>query len=147
MLDAARNIANAVLGEGLRRLDLMREAQAYQAARKMSRGEPRSRARKARATEFKRLFEAFGFTGHGLQKFAQACRDNCWIKDHSPGHVAHGNDLAAAQREFESHDSQGIPAYGSTGRRASANPRRLSNLRVAARKSPPHLSSGWHRSI
>jgi putative transposase len=26
MLDAARNIANAVLGEGLRRLDLMRES-------------------------------------------------------------------------------------------------------------------------
>jgi putative transposase len=60
MLDAARNIANAVLGEGLRRLDLMRESKAYQAARKMSRGEPRSPARKARATEFERLFEAFG---------------------------------------------------------------------------------------
>jgi hypothetical protein len=29
MLDAARNIANAVLGEGLRRLDLMRESKAY----------------------------------------------------------------------------------------------------------------------
>jgi hypothetical protein len=40
MLDAARNIANAVLGEGLRRLDLMRESKAYQAARKMSPGEP-----------------------------------------------------------------------------------------------------------
>jgi putative transposase len=71
MLDAARNIANVVLGEGVRRLDLMRESKAYQAARKMSRGEPRSPARKARATEFKRLFEALGFTGHGLQKFAQ----------------------------------------------------------------------------
>jgi putative transposase len=71
MPDAARNIANAVLGEGLRRLDLVRESKADQAAGKMSRGEPRSRARKARATEFKRLFEAFGFTGH-LQKFAQA---------------------------------------------------------------------------
>jgi putative transposase len=77
MLDAARNIANAVHGEGLRRLDLMRESKAHQAARKMSRGEPRSPARTARAAEFKRLSEAFGFTGHGLQKFAQACRDNC----------------------------------------------------------------------
>jgi hypothetical protein len=58
--------ANAVLGEGLRRLALMRESKADQAARKMSRGEPRSPARKTRATAFKRLFEAFGFTGHGL---------------------------------------------------------------------------------
>jgi hypothetical protein len=92
MLDAARNIGDAVLGEGLRRLDLMRESKAYQPARKMSRGEPRSPARNARATEFKRLFEAFGFTGHGLQKFAQACRDNCWIKDHLPGE-RHRTDL------------------------------------------------------
>jgi hypothetical protein len=67
-----------------------------EAARKMSRGEPRSPARKARATEFKRLFEAFGFTGHRLQKFAQACRDNCWIKDLLPGHVAQ----TAATRAF-----------------------------------------------
>jgi hypothetical protein len=29
MLDAGRNIGNAVLGEGLRRLDLMRESGAY----------------------------------------------------------------------------------------------------------------------
>jgi hypothetical protein len=41
-------------------------------------------------------FEAFGFTGHGLHKFAQACRDNCWIKDHLPGHVAQ----TAATRAF-----------------------------------------------
>jgi hypothetical protein len=34
MLDAARNIGNAVLGEGPRRLDLMRESKAYQAARR-----------------------------------------------------------------------------------------------------------------
>jgi putative transposase len=79
MLDAARNIANAVLGEGLRRLDLMRESKAYQAARKMSRGEPRSPARKARASEFKRLFEAFGFTGMASRSSLRACRDNCWI--------------------------------------------------------------------
>jgi hypothetical protein len=44
ILDAGRNIGNAVLGEGLRRLDLMRELRAYRAARKMSRGEPRSPA-------------------------------------------------------------------------------------------------------
>jgi hypothetical protein len=88
ILDAARNIGNAVLGEGLRRLDLMRESRSYRAARRMPRGVPRCAERKARASEFERLFEAFGLTGHALQKFAQACRDNCWIKDHLPGHVA-----------------------------------------------------------
>jgi hypothetical protein len=42
ILDAGRNIGNAVLGEGLRRFDLMRESRAYRAARKMSRGDPPS---------------------------------------------------------------------------------------------------------
>jgi putative transposase len=41
MLDAARNIANAVLGEGLRRLHPMRESKAYQAARKTGTQAPR----------------------------------------------------------------------------------------------------------
>jgi hypothetical protein len=63
ILDAGRNIGNAVLGEGLRRLDLMRESRAYRAARKMSRGEPRSPESKARANEFKRRFEALDLPG------------------------------------------------------------------------------------
>jgi hypothetical protein len=57
---------------------------------------PRSPERKARANEFKRLFEAFGFTGHALQKLAQERRDKCWIRDHLPGHVAQ----TAATRAF-----------------------------------------------
>lgn len=95
-LDAARNIGNAVLSEGLRRLDLMREGKAYKAARRMPRGAPRSPERKARAQEFKRLFEAFGVTGHSLQRFAQQCRNACWIKDHLPGHACQ----TAANRAF-----------------------------------------------
>jgi hypothetical protein len=59
MLDAARNIGNAVLGEGLRRLDLMRKSKAYQAARKMSRGEPRSPARKARKKPLRQRYHQF----------------------------------------------------------------------------------------
>jgi putative transposase len=95
ILDAGRNAGNAVLGERLRRLDLMRKSRAYRAARKMSRGEPRPE-RKRRANEFKRLFEAFGFTGHALHKFAQGCRDKCWVRDHLPGHVGQ----TAATRAF-----------------------------------------------
>jgi hypothetical protein len=42
----------------------------------MSRGEPRSRARKARATEFKRLLEAFGWVG---QFWYAMCADGCQV--------------------------------------------------------------------
>jgi hypothetical protein len=87
----------------LHRLDLMREWRAYRAARKMSRGEPRSPERKARANEFERLFVAFGFTGHAL-KLAQGCRDKCWIRDYLPGHVAQTaatrNKISAAGGEL-----------------------------------------------
>jgi hypothetical protein len=113
ILDAGRNIGNAVLGEGLHRLDLMGESRAYRAARKMSRGEPRSPERKAGANEFKRLFEAFGFTGHALQKFAQGCRDKCWIRDHLPGHVPKRRPRGPLMRSCNMHlASVGAPSSG-----------------------------------
>jgi putative transposase len=95
MLDAARTIYNASLGEGLRRLDRMRQSKAYQAARKVPRGAPQSPERKARAEEFKRLWDAFGVTSGSLQKFAQECRANCWIGDHLPGHCCQTAALRA----------------------------------------------------
>jgi hypothetical protein len=82
ILDTGRNIGNAVHGEGRR----IRESRTYRAARKMSRGEPRSPEHKAGANEFKPLFDAFGLTGHALQEFGQECRDS-WIRDQGPGHV------------------------------------------------------------
>jgi hypothetical protein len=94
-LDAARNIYNAALGEGLRRLDLMRQSKAYQAARTMPKGQPKSAQRKARAAALRHCHEAFDFTGYGLQLFAQQCRDRCWIKDHLPGHVCQTASLRA----------------------------------------------------
>jgi hypothetical protein len=42
-------------------------------------------------------------------KFAQACRDNCWIKDHLPGHVAQ----TAATRAFNALRQY---AFGKRGR-------------------------------
>jgi putative transposase len=86
MLDAARNIGNAALGEGLRCLDLMRESKAYQAA-KCRQGQ-RAPQNASPGQPSSRLFEAFGVSGHNLQKFAKECRDNCWIKDHLAGHCA-----------------------------------------------------------
>jgi hypothetical protein len=136
ILDAGRNIGNAVLGEGLCRLDLMRESRAYRAARKMSRGEPRSPERKARANEFKRLFEGFGFTGHALQKFAQGCRDKCWIRDHLPGHVAQ----TAATRAFTP-VREGLEGCGSVP--ASG----VERIRTCEREGLcPSSRHSWHQS-
>jgi len=81
-LDAARNIYNACLAEALRRLDCMRESKAWQAARKLPKGPPGSEERKARAKAFKEISAAYGFTSGDIQRFAQQCRDPCWIKDH-----------------------------------------------------------------
>ena len=81
-LDAARNIYNACLGEALHRRDRMRESKAWRAARKLSKGPPGCEARKARAKAFKEISAAYGFTSGDIQRFAQQCRDPCWIKDH-----------------------------------------------------------------
>jgi putative transposase len=74
-LDAARQIYNAALGESLRRLGLMRESRAWQAAREMPKG-------KARNEAFKELRRRFGFSFYDLKPFTAACRNNCWIGDH-----------------------------------------------------------------
>src|SRR5262252_10948174 len=70
-LDAARNIYNACLGEALRRGDCMREAKAWQAARKRPKGPPGSQERQARAKAFKEICAAYGFTSGDIQRFAQ----------------------------------------------------------------------------
>ena len=74
-LDAGRNIYNAALGEALRRLNLMRESKAYQAARAMPKG-------KDRAAAYRDLRRRFGFSFYDLKPFTAACRNNCWIQDH-----------------------------------------------------------------
>src|SRR5215472_3352048 len=73
-LNAARNIDNACRGEGLRRLELMRQSKAWQAARKLPRGQPGSEERKGRAQAFKAICVAYGFTRAHIQRFAQRCR-------------------------------------------------------------------------
>ena len=74
-LDAARNIYNAALGEALRRLDLMRQSRASQAARAMPKGKDRTDA-------FRAMARQFGFSRIDLNKFTKTCRNGCWIKDH-----------------------------------------------------------------
>src|SRR5215472_5102892 len=73
----------------------MRESKAWQAARKLPKGPPGSEERKARAKAFKEISAAYGFTSGDIQRFAQQCRDACWIKDHLGGHDTQTTSLRA----------------------------------------------------
>jgi len=91
ILRAAQNIYNAVLGEALTRLDLMRASAAFQTARAMPKG-------KARSEAFERVRRQFGFTKSGMEVFARECAaGSVWIKAHLPGHCIQ----TAATRAFK----------------------------------------------
>jgi hypothetical protein len=91
-LDAARQLENAVLGECLRRLDLMRESKAWQSARKM----PKASVERRQA--FKAVIEDFDFKSSMADRFAIACKNACWIADHMSSNEAQ----KAALRAFQS---------------------------------------------
>jgi hypothetical protein len=74
-LNAAQNLYNACLGEALRRLDLMRESKAYQAARKLSKSKERSGA-------FSACRDIHKFNEYDLHAFAAKTKNACWIGDH-----------------------------------------------------------------
>ena len=99
-LDAARNVYNASLGEALRRLDLMRESLDWQRARAMAatlgsnaKGKPipnKERSELFHATQIR-----FGFAAASIQKFAETCRDCCWIGEHLGSHDTQTTSLRA----------------------------------------------------
>jgi len=70
--EAARRINNAVLGDGLKTLALMRESKVWAAAKAMPKGEPKSAVRNARNEAFKACNQYFGFTEYALQALATA---------------------------------------------------------------------------
>ncbi|OCB02812.1 hypothetical protein BBC27_11360 [Acidithiobacillus ferrivorans] len=80
--EAGRQLYNAVLGEALRRLDLMKQSRAWAAARKMPQGAPNSPEQKARAAEFSLITQTLGFTDYDIQAHATKCKNACWIGDH-----------------------------------------------------------------
>jgi len=105
-LDAARQIYNACLGESLRRLDLMRESKAWQAAQAMPKhsaqaiNKSKNKAQlkadnKARADAFKAVEDKFEFNSCSIQKFGEQCRDECWIGDHLVSHDTQTTTLRA----------------------------------------------------
>jgi hypothetical protein len=93
-LDAARNLYNACLGESLRRLDLMRQSKAWQAARALP-VQVDGKPNKERRESFHIVQADFEFSAFSLQKFGQTCRDECWIGDHLGSHDAQTTILRA----------------------------------------------------
>src|SRR5690348_6474819 len=75
-LEAARQLYNAILSEGQRRLRRMRADPAWQAARAIPRTKP-----KARARAFGALRQQYGFSDYALHEAVKGL--NCsWIADH-----------------------------------------------------------------
>ena len=89
-LDAARQIFNAVLGESMRVLDLMRESRDWRRARAMPKGCERTDL-------FKAVIERFDFKSSMADRFAIACKNACWIGDH----LSSNETQKAALRAFQ----------------------------------------------
>ncbi len=79
--EAARQLYNALLGEALRRLRLLQQSRAHQAARKLPRGEKDSPQQKERAIAFAKARRAVGFTESALSRYATTIHAS-WIGDH-----------------------------------------------------------------
>lgn len=75
-MEAHRQLYNAVLGEALTRLRQMRQDSAFGRACDMRKGKERTAA-------FKALNEKYALTSPAMEKFAQSCRDQCYIRDHA----------------------------------------------------------------
>jgi transposase len=101
-LEAARNLYNACLRESLRRLDLMRQSKAYQAARTTAKG-------KTRAAAFNASRKRYVFSEYDIHPFASKVCKACWIGDHIDAFTIQ----KIASRAF---DAVGTYALGKRGR-------------------------------
>ena len=73
-LEAARQVYNACLGESLKRLGLLRQSKAYQVARRLPKGKPRSEA-------FRKANSAVGFREYDLHAYARQF-NHSWLGEH-----------------------------------------------------------------
>jgi hypothetical protein len=80
-LEAARQVYNACLGESFKRLGLLRQSKAYQAAGKMDRGQKGSPQAKVRSRAFRKANGAVGFREYDLHAYA-AQFNHCWLGEH-----------------------------------------------------------------
>jgi transposase len=77
-LEAARQVYNGCLGESLRRLALLRQSRAYQAARKLPKGPRKARARNL---AFREANAVVDFREYNLHAYA-AQFNHCWLGEH-----------------------------------------------------------------
>ena len=147
-LDAARHIFNACLGESLRRLELMRQSKDWHAARLMpktigvnDKGKPVPN--KARAELFKRTQARFEFASASIQKFAEKCRDACWIGYHLGSHDTQTTSLRAfrAVQQY-AFGRRGRPRYKSYNRYTSIEGKADAVIRYRAEPIPAVHWSG-----
>lgn len=107
--EAARQLYNACLGEALRRLDRMRESEAWQAAKQIPKDQ-----KKARREAFEAAKKAFGFTGNAIESYGTTCKNACWIGDHLDAHTAQKVALRAFEAVEEYHfGKRGRPRFKS----------------------------------
>lgn len=108
--EAGRRIFNATLGDALKRLDLMRESKAYQAARALPKGRTRTDA-------FKACNERFGFTEYALQAVATGHKNNGGFAERLGAHETQkiGSRVFAAVREY-AFGKRGRPRFKGMGR-------------------------------
>lgn len=135
-LDAARQVYNACLGEALRRLDRMRESKAWQAARAL----PKTVGQKpnpARSAAFRAVEGRFEFGAASLQRFAESCRDACWIGDHLGSHDTQTTSLRAF-RAVRAHalGKRGRPRFKRAGGLTSIEGKEDAVLRYRAAPVP-----------
>jgi putative transposase len=122
--EAARQVYNACLGEGLRRLDLMRQSKAWAAARKMPQGDSKSkdklkkRQAKARSKAFNECWRSFDLPGKfSLQPFAQQF-NRCWLGDHLGSQMikAISSKAYVWVKEYAFDPERGRPRFKAHGR-------------------------------
>ena len=92
-------VGNACLTEALKRLDLMRDSRAYQAARNLPKGKKGSPESKSRFEAFKQLNESFGFREFDLTNWVTANLTHSWLN--RDGHLDASTMMAIASREFK----------------------------------------------
>ncbi len=124
-LDAQCKVYNACLGEALRRLKLMRESRDWQRARRMPRTLGKDASGKpipntARTELFKAVLVRFSFTSASIQRFAEGCRDACWIGDHAGSHDTQTTSLRAFKAvQMHAFGKRGRPRFKPASRFSS----------------------------
>jgi putative transposase len=135
-LNAARNLYNACLGESLRRLRLIRESLDWQRACEMAKG-------KERTAIFGNVKERFDFNSASIQKFAQTCRDACWIGEHLGSHDTQTTSLRAFRAvEMYAFGKRGKPRFKSFNRLHSIEGKADAVIRYRAEPVPAVHYSG-----